>query len=175
MSGLLGPVIAESLNLSLGYAERLLKGVTANEFARFAAPGGVVVTSNHAAFCYGHLSLYAPRILEQLGCPDPSLAIPDSFQTAFSKDSTCVDDEAGTIYPAMEEVTDFFFRGYRAALAAVKEADDAVLKQPNPMEGRMRELFPTLGSMQAFYVGGHMMMHMGQVSAWRRMHGLPAA
>ena len=41
--------------------------------------------------------------------------------------------------------------------------------------GRMTELFPTLGSMQAFYVGGHIMMHLGQISAWRRMQGLGAA
>jgi hypothetical protein len=26
-----------------------------------------------------------------------------------------------------------------------------------------------------FYVGGHMMLHLGQLSAWRRMMGLGAA
>jgi hypothetical protein len=39
----------------------------------------------------------------------------------------------------------------------------------------MRELFPTIGSVQAFYCGGHMMMHLGQMSAWRRMEGLGTA
>jgi hypothetical protein len=39
----------------------------------------------------------------------------------------------------------------------------------------MTELFPTIGSMQAFYVGGHMTFHLGQVSAWRRMQGLGPA
>ncbi|MEZ6056424.1 MAG: hypothetical protein R3C01_06940 [Planctomycetaceae bacterium] len=175
MAGVIGPIIADSLSLGLGYAERMLKGVTAETFGRFASPGGVVVTSNHAAFCYGHLSLYAPRILEQLGRPDASLALPAGFEQAFSKDATCVDDPEGTIYPAMEEVTEFFFRGYRAALEGLRSAPDEVFLQQNPMEGRMRELFPTLGSMQGFYVGGHLMMHLGQVSAWRRMFGLPAA
>jgi hypothetical protein len=28
---------------------------------------------------------------------------------------------------------------------------------------------------QTFYCGGHMMMHLGQLSAWRRMLGLGAA
>ena len=46
---------------------------------------------------------------------------------------------------------------------------------PNPSGGRMTELFPTLGSMHAFYTGGHIMMHLGQISAWRRMQGLGAA
>jgi hypothetical protein len=43
------------------------------------------------------------------------------------------------------------------------------------MGGRMTELFPTLGSLYNFYVGGHMMMHLGQISTWRRMMGLGAA
>ena len=59
----LGNVIADSLQLSLGYAERLLKNVPADRAGRFAVPGGVVVESNHPAFIYGHLSLYAPKIL----------------------------------------------------------------------------------------------------------------
>jgi hypothetical protein len=28
---------------------------------------------------------------------------------------------------------------------------------------------------QTFYCGGHMMMHLGQMSAWRRMEGLGSA
>jgi hypothetical protein len=39
----------------------------------------------------------------------------------------------------------------------------------------MKQLFPTLGSVQTFYCGGHMMMHLGQMSAWRRMEGLGSA
>ena len=46
---------------------------------------------------------------------------------------------------------------------------------PNPAEGRMRELFPTLGSVHCFYAGGHMMSHLGQFSAWRRMEGMKPA
>ena len=32
-----------------------------------------------------------------------------------------------------------------------------------------------MSQVQAFYCGGHMMMHLGQMSAWRRMEGLGAA
>jgi hypothetical protein len=39
----------------------------------------------------------------------------------------------------------------------------------------MTERFPTLGSVHAFYCGGHIMMHLGQMSAWRRMMGLGSA
>ena len=61
------------------------------------------------------------------------------------------------------------------AVNALREAKDETLQQANPGEGRMVELFPTIGSMHAFYAGGHMMVHLGQLSAWRRMQGLGAA
>jgi hypothetical protein len=75
----------------------------------------------------------------------------------------------------MNEVTDYFFKAYGGAKEALQAASDEVLQRPNPTEGRMKELFPTLGSMHAFLVGGHIMMHLGQVSAWRRMLGLAPA
>jgi hypothetical protein len=173
MSRSLGNVVADSLHVSLGYAERLLKDVSADRFARFAAPGGVVVESNHPAFVYGHLSLYAPKVLRQIGHPAP--AVPDHFEIRFSKDATCVDDVDGDLYPARDEIVEFFLEGHRMVIGALRSTPDDVFQQPNPAEGRMRDLFPTIGAVQAFYCGGHMMMHLGQVSAWRRMEGLGAA
>ena len=168
----LASAITESLNLSIGYAKRLLTDIPADKFARFANVNGETITSNHPAFIIGHLSLYAPRIVEQLG--GGAATLPEGFATVFSKDATCEDDANGTIYPAMDVVTDTFFSGYDAARDAIQQAGDK-LAGPNPMEGRMSELFPTLGSMQNFYVGGHIMMHMGQLSAWRRMMGMGPA
>jgi len=173
MSRSLGNVIADSLQLSLGYAERLLKNIPADRFARFAAPGGVVVASNHPAFVYGHLGLYAPKILRQIGHPAP--IVPDDFELRCSKDATCVDDPDGDLYPDRDATTSFFLEGHRMVMAALRSTGDEIFHGPNPAEGRMRELFPTIGSVQAFYCGGHMMMHLGQVSAWRRMEGLGAA
>ncbi len=173
MSRSLGNVIADSLQVSLGYADRLLKEVPAERFGRFAAPGGVVVASNHPAFVYGHLSLYAPKVLLQIGHPAPPL--PDQFEVRFSKDAACADDVDGDLYPARDEIVDFFREGYRMVMAALRSTPDDAFEKPNPATGRMKDLFPTIGSAQAFYCGGHMMMHLGQVSAWRRMEGLGAA
>lgn len=167
-----GLCIADSLKLSLGYAERLLKDVSANQFARLANVGGTVVESNHPAFIYGHLALYGPRVAKELG--GEAIAIPASFEPVFSMKATCVDDPDGTIYPAMDEVTSVFFDGYQKALTALEAASDEQLAVANPTES-MTGKFPTMGSMQAFYVGGHMMIHMGQLSAWRRMMGLGPA
>jgi len=173
MSRSLGNVIADSLQLSLNYAERLLADVTPERFARFSTVGGTTVESNHPAFVLGHLSLYCPRIVSQLGgSPTPP---PAAFEKAFSKEAKCVDDAAGTIYPPMQEVVDTFRAGCREAIATLRAIPDEALQAPNPALGRMRELFPTLGSVHAFYAGGHMMSHLGQFSAWRRMEGMKPA
>lgn len=170
----IGSIIASSAELSLAYAERLLKDVTPDQFARFAEVGGTVIESNHPAFIYGHLSLYAPRVIEQLGGDATPLAPSARFEKLFSKDARCVDDPDGTIYPPMEEITSALFAGYRAASETLRLAGNDVLVAENPNEA-MRSKFPTKGAMHAFYVGGHFMVHMGQMSAWRRMAGLGPA
>jgi hypothetical protein len=173
--GKIAEMILSGSGLTLDYAERLLVGVTPEMFGKFARPGGVVLKSNHAAFVFGHLSLYSPKVLEHLKRPTAAVACPPGFDAVFKNGVECQDDPTGTIYPPMAAITDQFFRGYRAARAALAETDDALLLSPNPTEGRMRELFPTLGSMLIFYFDGHAQMHLGQVSAWRRAMGLAAA
>ena len=70
------------------------------------------------------------------------------------------------------EVISFFRDSYRQSVAALRASSDSLLDQPNPNAGRMAELFPTLGSLHNFYCGGHIMSHLGQLSAWRRMERL---
>jgi len=172
MTRTLCETISDSLQLSIGYAETLLKDIPADRFARLAAPGGQVIASNHPAFVLGHLSLYGGRIAELSGATAP--AIPDGFHAAFSKDAQCVDDPGGTIYPAMDEIVAFFRETYAASQKAVLAADDETLSRPNPV-AHMAKKFPTAGSMASFMGAGHMMLHLGQMSAWRRMEGLGPA
>ena len=175
MARSLGNSIADSLELGVDYAEKLLKDVTPDKFARLASLGGSPIQSNHGAFIYGHLSLYAPQVTMHLGDVAPEIVIPDGFEKLFSKDATCVDDPAGDIYPSQEQVTRCFIDGYRKTCAALREVSNEPLEQVNPTPGRLGERFPTVGSVVAFYCGGHLMLHLGQMSAWRRMMGLSPA
>ncbi len=170
----IGPMIAASARLGLGYAERLLTDVSPDRFARFAQIGDTVIQSNHPAFIYGHLSLYAPRVLQNLGLDASAFQPSDKFQELFSKDAKCVDDPDGSIYPAMDEITSALLQSTRAAADALDAAADNVFSTENPNEA-MRGKFPTLGAMLGFYMGGHFMLHMGQMSAWRRAEGLGPA
>lgn len=173
--GQIGQMIAASASRTPLYAERLLKDIPAASFARLARPGGLVVQSNHPAFIVGHLSLYPALILAQLGRPAGDAAPPPGYESLFKAGVACQDDPDGRIYPAMDELTTFFYRSTQTAMGAVAEASDAQLLAPNPAEGRSRELCPTIGAVIGFYLNGHAMSHLGQLSAWRRMMGMPAA
>lgn len=167
-------IIADSAELSLAYGKRLLTGVTDPDFGRFAKPDGEIVPSNHPAFIYGHLSLYPSRVIRELGQDASAYEPTERYKELFSASATCEDDPERTIYPPMDEVVDRFVRGYEAAIAATRQADDTAFAAENPNE-KMRSKFGSLGAMHNFYLGGHVMMHMGQMSAWRRMMKLGSA
>lgn len=167
-------MIADSAAMGVGYGERLLKDVTVSQFGRFAEVGGQVIQSNHPAFVIGHLSIYPSRVVSELGGDATSIAPSSHYEKLFSPSATCVDDPDGTIYPSMEELTEKFYAAHHAAIEILRVSDDSLFAAENPLE-RMRGKFATVGSMHAFYMGGHVMMHMGQFSAWRRAAGMPPA
>ena len=167
-------MIAASARLGLGYAERLLTDVRPDQFARFANIDQTVIESNHPAFIYGHLSLYTSRVIEQVGGDANAYLPSENFERLFSKDARCMDDVDGSIYPPMQEVTSALLAGCRAAVEALEAASDDVFGVANPNEV-MREKFPTNGAMVGFYAGGQFMLHMGQMSAWRRAMGMGPA
>ncbi|WDQ18273.1 DinB family protein [Rhodopirellula sp. P2] len=167
-------MIADSARLSVGYTDRMMAGVSPEQFARFATVGGQTIESNHPAFILGHLSLYPSRVVSELGCDATAIAPTEKYEALFSPQATCLDDPEGKLYPAMEEILAKFTTAHAAAIETLLKADDSAFAPENPNE-RMRAKFGTIGAMHAFYLGGHMMMHLGQFSAWRRAMGLGAA
>ena len=172
--GQAGSMIANGMNLTLGLSKALLTGVTPEIFARRATVGGHQIDAVHPAFVYGHLAIYPARCLAMLG-QDPQDTTPsERFVEVFSPTAQCQDDPDGTIYPGMEEITALYFRGHERLQGALAEAGDDVLARELPDEAR-RERFPTIGCAIDFLAGGHAMLHLGQVSTWRRCMGLGSA
>ncbi|TWU57146.1 DinB family protein [Rubripirellula reticaptiva] len=170
----IGPMFAASANLGLANAERLLSGIAASDFGRFARPGGQAIVSNHPAFVCGHLSLYASKVLHDLKQDASAFEPSAAYQNLFSKNATCADDPDGTIYPGKDELVERFLSGYRAVSAALMTAPDELFTAQLPDEV-MRAKFPTVGAADCFYVGGHLLLHIGQLSAWRRAMGMAPA
>lgn len=173
--GQIGAIIADAATVSQRYAKRLLVGIPVDRFARFATPGEQMIESNHPAFILGHLSLYPNNVLRLLAADTTSVLPTDRFIALFSKDAKCQDDALGIIYPSLQELSDVFFRSYEIAIDAVRDASDSQLSAENPTDTPLKQICPSLGSMLAFYLTGHVAMHLGQLSTWRRMEGLPPA
>jgi len=168
-------VFADSLiapvKMSLGLSELMLKGVTPQIFARKPVIAGKVIEANHAAFNFGHLALYPSRWLTSVGLDGANLAPPAGFEDLFAAGKECRDDPEGTIYPSMDVIMNAYLTSHRGAMTALSGIDDAVFTKPNPREAA-RDRLPTVGAAMIFYTSSHIMMHLGQVSTWRRCFGL---
>ena len=68
-----------------------------------------------------------------------------------------------------------YMAGHQKVAELLTELDDSVLAGPNPVEGVFKERFPVLGQAVLFLCNNHQMMHLGQISAWRRVMGLGSA
>ena len=75
-----------------GYAERLLKGITPECFARYPVVNGVQVTIKHPAFVFGHLALYPALIAEMTGISNKGMEIPKNYPDLFKMGVPCQDD-----------------------------------------------------------------------------------
>lgn len=174
--GQIADVIVPNLRTTIGLAGLMLKDVKPETFARFpVGHDGKPVRTNHPAFVYGHLATYPARMLEMMGKDRAPAAVPEEFEALFKAGVECKDDPEGTIYPKMDAIVSAFNRGYEAVLKALPEVSEDVFARPNPIEGRFREMCPTVGVAVSFLCLAHPMMHLGQVSAWRRMFGLGSA
>ncbi|HEX2839020.1 MAG TPA: DinB family protein [Phycisphaerales bacterium] len=172
--GLHAQNIAAACKISRGYAERILVGVKPEQFARKAVVNGTTIDANHPAWVFGHLATYPAKLAAMVGLDPAKFAAPANFEAIFKDGTPCQDDPSGTIYPSMESVTTAFFRTHDALIEALGSVDDAKLIEPTPDE-KARARFPLLGGRVLFMANNHIMMHMGQVSTWRRCMGMPAA
>jgi hypothetical protein len=157
-----------------GYAERLLKGITPESFARYPVVNGVQVTINHPAFVFGHLALYPALIAEMTGISNKGMEIPKNYPDLFKMGVPCQDDPTGSIYPPMNEIVEAFFSGTDALIASLDsfspESLDILLENPS-----RRERFGTVGAFLTYILLAHPQSHLGQVSGWRRCMGLGPA
>ncbi len=172
--GLHSTLIVHSARIASMYAQRLLAGIEPSTFARTPVVGGTLVQTNHPAWVFGHLATYPAKIGAMVGIASPALAAPAEFEERFKDGTQSLDDPAGTIYPAMDVVTKAFFSTHDALLDALGGIDDALLLVETTEE-KYRQRFPHVGSRLIFMCNNHVMMHLGQVSAWRRCMGLPPA
>ena len=155
------------LSRTLDYGRSLVKDIDPDRFTEQPHP-----TMNHPAFCIGHLSLYPARAAAVVGMPD-RITNPDSFEPLFKAGVACEPDRGQ--YPAKGELVDHYVASHETMLSLLDDVPLSALGEPNPLGGRLAEMFPTVGIALNFLLNNHHMVHLGQISAWRRAAGLPAA
>jgi len=176
--GQLIEVILTPARVTRGYMEKLLTGIRPEQAARKPRyetnAATITVDTNHPSFVIGHLGLYPARLLQLAGLDGTSVAAPAEWEPLFKAGVACQDDPNGKIYPAFDSLVAHYFKATDAVFSKLAQVDDAALLMPTPEE-RYRERFPLAGAALNFMINNHVMVHMGQLSAWRRCFGLPSA
>jgi DinB superfamily len=126
-----------------------------------------VADVNHPAWILGHLAWTADRILEMFGAP---VTTPAEWATLFSRGSTPSASRAA--YASKDELLRAVDHAYQQLRQNVASASSEQLSRPttNP---RLKDTLPTLKELSTFLMTGHVGMHLGQLSTWRRLIGRP--
>ena len=152
-----------AFKFNLDYAQRLVADVDDDKFADQPAPG-----MNHPAWILGHLATTNDFVVNMLG--GDATVCPEAWSPLFTQGTTPEPDRSK--YPSKNELLAALDQGHTNLAATLQAADDDTLAKENPVEG-MRPLAPTIGDLATFICTIHEMLHLGQLSAWRRASGLP--
>lgn len=164
--------LARTGGIVAGLCAEMVSGIAPERFGRFAHGADGPVNSNHPAFVVGHLSLYPSRLAALLSL-EADLAAPDGWESLFAPGAACVDDPNGDVYPTKDRLISFYRDSHRTLLEHLPRVPSGVFANPTPVE-RYRERFPTIMAATTFLLVGHAMLHVGQISAWRRFEGMPS-
>jgi len=171
-------IIVAGARRTRGYSEKLLLNIRPEQAGRKphfeTSAAATIIDTNHPTWIYGHLALYPAKAMERLGLNAGAAATPNDWTALFDANTVCKDDPKGDLYPRIDVVATQFFKATDIALDAISGLDDAALLRETPDE-KMRATFPIVGMGVNFLLNNHVMMHMGQLSAWRRCFGMPSA
>ena len=155
--------IVAALEKCVGYGRSLLPDIDPATFAHMP-----MANFNHPAFNYGHLSFYPNFWFEMVGRPDAVSELPYPTEV-YAHGSECVEQDGR--YASMDVITSAFFETHERAMEILPTVDPDLLRNELP-EGPYRDFFGLVGNALTFMTCSHTMMHLGQVSMWRRAMGL---
>ncbi|MFM1903916.1 MAG: hypothetical protein RLZZ440_1816 [Planctomycetota bacterium] len=148
-------------NLNLGYANRLVADLSAEQMALQPAPG-----MNHPAWVLGHLACTADMLAAMIGVKP---ACPADWAARFDWNSSPSSDASQ--YPSKAALLQALEAAHREIAAALPQVPESRWSETTPLEA-VRGFLPTLGDCFVFVMAAHENMHLGQLSAWRRVQGM---
>lgn len=149
---------------SLRYCRLLVGDVPDGEFADQPLAGVA-----HPAWVVGHLTVASDFAVTLLGGTPGS---PPGWRALFWPGSTVLADRGA--YPSKDELMAGFEAGHRRTVEAARRATPDMLARAQPGPFYLED-FRTVGELVGHLMTNHPCLHLGQLSAWRRMKGLPSA
>jgi uncharacterized damage-inducible protein DinB len=146
----------------LGYGKMLVDDVPDERMAE--QPHADI---NHPAWILGHLATSAESMLARVG---EAKSLPEDWFTRFGAGSKPTPLRAD--YPSKVELWGALEHANQRIRDFVANAPAERLAAPTTI-ARAKEILPTAKEMIAFVLTGHVGVHFGQLSMWRRLIGLP--
>ncbi len=147
----------------LYYLQKLVDGIEDSELDLQPAPG-----LNTPRWILGHLAVAADFAAKWTKVPT---RCPKLWYKAFGPGSN--PKEVPSPAPTKEELVAVIIEQCRSVANALKSASPEALNQPHDFAPVMKA-FPSIADFVAHLLTTHPMLHLGQLSVWRRLHGKPA-
>lgn len=150
---------------NLDYGERLVADLHADQMVQQPVTEGT--PANHPAWILSHLNVYLPVI--------ESLIRGEVFEDPRGHQFGMLSkpESSASVYPPREELVDAFRTGHERVAAALRECGADCFDQQVLLE-RWQQPMPTVGIALPYLMLVHENQHLGQLSAWRRVLGLPS-
>lgn len=149
-------------NRNLDYARRLLADIPEDRMAYQPA-----VNMNHPAWVFSHLNIYHVPIVGLL----LNKPFEDPKNSPFGMQSKPQADPK--IYKSKVELLSDFERGHEDVAQALRTGGQAALEMTTSLE-RWRVQMPQVGIVLPYLMHVHESTHLGQLSVWRRVQGMPS-
>lgn len=154
------------LRKNVDWATRLVADLSEAQMVQ-QPPGLRPAPMNHPAWVFSHLNVYLPimvALLEGRDFDDPKNH-PYGMQSKPEVDRS--------LYPVKHELMETFAQGHERMAKILANASEATLEQPVHL-ARWKETMPKVGVALPYLLLVHENQHLGQISAWRRVLGLPS-
>lgn len=148
------------------YGEKLVADLSPPQMV--AQPvANLSVPANHPAWVFSHLNLYVGIINSLIKNEE----FPDPRDHPFGMLSKPQPDSS--IYPTKDQLVDTFVTGHDQVISLLSKSDGSLLDRPMSLP-RWQPIMPTLGIALPYLMLNHENGHLGQISTWRRVQGLPS-
>ena len=150
---------------NLDYGQRLIADLGDEQMILQPVQHGA--PANHPAWIFSHLNVYLPviaAIIEDQPFEDPK---PHKYGMLSKPES---DPDC---YPNKQELLSEFAGGHERVKQLLLACDNRVFDNQVHLP-RWSEIMPTAGHALPYLMLNHESMHFGQLSAWRRLQGMPS-